>query len=240
MKAEGSTAEARVVCRLVGLDGKTRQFDVPVNGPILIGPRPLQPHHDRRRPGLAAARAGRARLEGFVVCDLNSVNGTYVNDVAVNRAILQPNDVIRCGPYSFRVEFRDAPEREDGDLHDSGPSDREVRRLRRLDDGVATRSNRPTTCRRPPGAARSSTWSSSRPSTATCARSTPSFSPSARPSTSASSCRSSPTRSGRSTRSPASSRFTSAAPRRAGPTSSAWRTRTSRTPRPSRRPCPKM
>ncbi|MGH7434706.1 MAG: FHA domain-containing protein, partial [Polyangiaceae bacterium] len=119
MKAEGSTAEARVVCRLVGLDGKTRQFDVPVNGPILIGRGPY--NHitiDDVRVSRQHARVGR-ELDGYVVCDLNSVNGTYVNDVAVNRAILQPNDVIRCGPYSFQVEFRDAPERRTETSHDS-------------------------------------------------------------------------------------------------------------------------
>src|SRR5262249_12918039 len=41
---------------------------------------------------------------GHVVYDLNSANGTYVNDQQVKRQRLKPNDVVRFGPFSFRFE----------------------------------------------------------------------------------------------------------------------------------------
>src|SRR5215470_14546820 len=45
---------------------------------------------------------------GHVVYDLNSSNGTYVNEAQVTRQRLAPNDMVRFGPYSFRFE-RDTP-----------------------------------------------------------------------------------------------------------------------------------
>jgi pSer/pThr/pTyr-binding forkhead associated (FHA) protein len=45
--------------------------------------------------------------------DLNSVNGTYVNDVAViGRQALLPGDRLRIGPATFVVEFAPLPEDE--------------------------------------------------------------------------------------------------------------------------------
>ena len=41
---------------------------------------------------------------GHVVYDLNSANGTFVNDVQVKRQKLAPNDVVRFGPFSFKFE----------------------------------------------------------------------------------------------------------------------------------------
>ena len=43
-------------------------------------------------------------VEGLVVYDLGSSNGTYVNDTAVKRHILSGGDLVRFGPFSFRFE----------------------------------------------------------------------------------------------------------------------------------------
>jgi serine phosphatase RsbU (regulator of sigma subunit) len=41
---------------------------------------------------------------GHVVYDLNSANGTFVNDVQIKRQKLRPQDIVRFGPFSFRFE----------------------------------------------------------------------------------------------------------------------------------------
>lgn len=53
----------------------------------------------------------------FLLCDLGSANGTYVNDERVNRAILKTGDVIRIGKTHLRVSVIDNatnPHAEDG------------------------------------------------------------------------------------------------------------------------------
>jgi len=44
--------------------------------------------------------------DGFVVYDLNSANGTFVNGVAVRRQPIKTNDEVRFGPHGFKVEFK--------------------------------------------------------------------------------------------------------------------------------------
>lgn len=44
--------------------------------------------------------------DGFVVYDLNSANGTFVNNVAVRRQVLKPNDEVSFGPLRFRLEVQ--------------------------------------------------------------------------------------------------------------------------------------
>src|SRR5438309_1404493 len=41
---------------------------------------------------------------GHVVYDLNSANGTFVNEIQVKRQKLSPGDVVRFGPFSFKFE----------------------------------------------------------------------------------------------------------------------------------------
>jgi sigma-B regulation protein RsbU (phosphoserine phosphatase) len=110
MKAGILNAEVHVSCWLVGLEGKARQFELPVNGPILVGRGPYN-HITLGDVRLSRQHARIApEFDGYVVYDLNSVNGTFVNDVPVTRQFLQPNDIIRFGPYAFRVEFRNSAE----------------------------------------------------------------------------------------------------------------------------------
>ena len=50
-----------------------------------------------------------ARLEksekGWVIVDLNSKNGTWVNGKAVKEQLLKPGDIIQIGNYSFQYEI---------------------------------------------------------------------------------------------------------------------------------------
>src|SRR5262252_5828997 len=41
---------------------------------------------------------------GHVLYDLNSANGTYVNDVQIKRHKLGIGDTVRFGPFSFKFE----------------------------------------------------------------------------------------------------------------------------------------
>jgi len=41
---------------------------------------------------------------GFVLYDLNSANGSYVNEATVKRYKLEANDLVRFGPFTFRYE----------------------------------------------------------------------------------------------------------------------------------------
>lgn len=49
----------------------------------------------------------------WLVLDLNSLNGTWVNDEQVHQVALRPGDVLRVGTYTFLVEVG---ERADGEL----------------------------------------------------------------------------------------------------------------------------
>jgi sigma-B regulation protein RsbU (phosphoserine phosphatase) len=108
MNAGNLTTEQRVCCWLVGLEGMARQVALPINGTIFVGRDPC--NHialDDVRLSRQHARVA-SEQDRHVVYDLDSVNGTFVNDELVTRRILRPNDVVRFGPYAFRVEMRDA------------------------------------------------------------------------------------------------------------------------------------
>jgi hypothetical protein len=63
--------------------------------------------------------------DGFSICDLGSVNGTFLNDERVKRAALKNGDVIRIGMTQFRVTMMDDdanPHAEDGILFSSSVS----------------------------------------------------------------------------------------------------------------------
>jgi len=46
--------------------------------------------------------------DGFSICDLGSINGTYLNDRRIQRAALKHGDVIRIGMTQFRVAMIDS------------------------------------------------------------------------------------------------------------------------------------
>lgn len=89
---------------LVGLEGDARAVRLPIDAPILVG-RGAYNHLvlDDSRLSRQHSRVAPER-DGPVVYDLNSVNGTYVNGVAVTRRVLASNDVIHFGPFAFRIE----------------------------------------------------------------------------------------------------------------------------------------
>src|SRR5512144_2797986 len=91
-----------------GLGG--RRF--PLDTPCLVGRGPynhivLDDTRVSRQHAKISPESG-----GHVVYDLNSANGTYVNDVAVKRQKLSPTDTVRFGPFSFRFEAPEADQQE--------------------------------------------------------------------------------------------------------------------------------
>src|SRR5689334_6606058 len=76
----------------------------PLDAPCLVGRGPynhvvLNDNRISRQHAKISPESG-----GHVVYDLNSANGTYVNDVQVKRQKLVLNDVVRFGPFSFKFE----------------------------------------------------------------------------------------------------------------------------------------
>ena len=43
---------------------------------------------------------------GYVVEDLNSTNGTFINDKRVARAVLNNNDEVHIGKHSLQIQFK--------------------------------------------------------------------------------------------------------------------------------------
>ncbi len=95
---------------LVGLEGALRGQRFPLKSPCLLGRGPynhvvLDDVRISRQHSKISPEQG-----GHVVYDLNSVNGTFVNDVLVRRKKLEANDVLRVGPFAFRFEAGVEPE----------------------------------------------------------------------------------------------------------------------------------
>lgn len=94
---------------LVGVGDRAGHVRVPINTSVLVG-RATNNHVVLEDSRLSRQHSRFApEHDGCVVYDLNSVNGTFVNDVRVTRQVLAPNDVVRVGPFSFRVEWGEAP-----------------------------------------------------------------------------------------------------------------------------------
>lgn len=90
---------------LVGLEGNTRRVRLSAEGPLLVG-RGAHNHLvlNDYRISRQHSRVAHER-DGFVVYDLNSANGTFVNGQAVRRQPIKVDDEVRFGPHGFRVEF---------------------------------------------------------------------------------------------------------------------------------------
>ena len=89
---------------LVAVDGHLVGRRFPLDAPCLVGRGPynhivLDDTRISRQHAKVSPEAG-----GHVVYDLNSANGTFVNEAPVKRQKLAPNDVIRFGPFTFRFE----------------------------------------------------------------------------------------------------------------------------------------
>lgn len=76
--------------------------------PITIGRSPTanvsigDPSISRRHCQLTLDSQG-----ALIVRDLESMNGTYVDDSRVTKAVLKPGDIIRIGALTLRVEWTD-------------------------------------------------------------------------------------------------------------------------------------
>lgn len=89
---------------LVAIDGELAGRRFPLEAPCLVGRGPynhivLDDTRISRQHAKISPEAG-----GHVVHDLNSANGTFVNDVQVKRQRLKAADVVRFGPFAFKFE----------------------------------------------------------------------------------------------------------------------------------------
>ena len=89
---------------LVAVDGHLVGRRFPLDAPCLVGRGPynhvvLDDTRISRQHAKVSPEAG-----GYIVYDLNSANGTYVNETPVKRQKLEPNDMVRFGPFAFRFE----------------------------------------------------------------------------------------------------------------------------------------
>ncbi|HSO32049.1 MAG TPA: FHA domain-containing protein, partial [Labilithrix sp.] len=91
---------------LVGLAGNARRVRLSADAPLLVG-RGVHNHLVLNDYRISRQHARVApEPDGFVVYDLNSANGTWVNGVAVRRQRLNPNDQVNFGPFEFRLELQ--------------------------------------------------------------------------------------------------------------------------------------
>lgn len=89
---------------LIALDGELSGRRFPLDSPCLVGRGPLN-HVVLDDPRISRQHAKVSpESGGHVVYDLNSANGTFVNDVPVKRKKLDAQDVVRFGPFSFKFE----------------------------------------------------------------------------------------------------------------------------------------
>lgn len=95
---------------LLAVDGELAGRRFSLDAPCLVGRGPynhvvLDDTRISRQHAKISPEPG-----GHIVYDLNSANGTFVNEVQIKRQKLQANDVVRFGPFSFKFES-DAVER---------------------------------------------------------------------------------------------------------------------------------
>ncbi len=89
---------------LIALDGALSGRRFPLDTTFLVGRGPynhvvIDDVRISRQHAKVSPEAG-----GHVVMDLNSANGSFVNDEPVERRELYPGDVVRFGPFRFRFE----------------------------------------------------------------------------------------------------------------------------------------
>ena len=65
----------------------------------VVRPRPISA--SPTRPSRAVTQRSRKKDEGFVITDLESLNGTFVNDVPVKTSLLEHGDRVRIGDSQF-------------------------------------------------------------------------------------------------------------------------------------------
>jgi serine phosphatase RsbU (regulator of sigma subunit) len=134
------------VAWLVALDGDLAGMRFPLEGPCLVGRGPIN-HVVLDDPRISRQHAKIApEADGHVVYDLASANGTFINDAPVKRHRLQPDDIVRFGPFRFRFERAQAStgrrrERASGEVRTLVGTEHAsiVESVDALADGIATR-----------------------------------------------------------------------------------------------------
>src|SRR5262249_20505390 len=97
------------VAWLLALNGDFLGKWFPLEAPCLVGRAALN-HVIIDDPRISRQHAKIAQEEGgYVIYDLNSANGTFVDDQPVKRKKLEFGNIVRFGPYAF--SFREARER---------------------------------------------------------------------------------------------------------------------------------
>lgn len=97
--------------KIVAVEGKLKGRSWSVVGPLIIG---RSPEASIRVPdGKASREHSKVYVQGgdYYIVDLNSVNGTYVNDTRVTKKLLRSGDEIRIGTTRLRFDIP-APEPE--------------------------------------------------------------------------------------------------------------------------------
>ena len=118
---EAPTVALPVSPRMIGLDGYLKDRVVLLDGPELTVGRVKGASLVVEDASVSRSHAKVIRKdEGFVLYDLRSFNGTFVNDERITRAELKDGDRVRFGDISFQFL-----------LHDEGPTVRGGARRRR-------------------------------------------------------------------------------------------------------------
>ena len=105
-----ANASKVTVSRLVLVTDGTRDL-VPAHPRHLHpGPPPQQRHRDHRPQGLLLPRAHRPQPRGFVLVDLKSRNGSFVNGKRIEAALLKTGDEVRLGTAQlvYKVDYTSA------------------------------------------------------------------------------------------------------------------------------------
>jgi serine phosphatase RsbU (regulator of sigma subunit)/pSer/pThr/pTyr-binding forkhead associated (FHA) protein len=88
---------------LTGVDGPVRTVKLPIRGSVLIG-RGAYNHVVLKDVRISRQHARVAvELEGVVVYDLGTTNGTFVNGVPITRHVLKLHDEVSFGSITFRI-----------------------------------------------------------------------------------------------------------------------------------------
>ena len=89
--------------KLIGLKDPVKDKEVPCSGTVTVGRDPTSNTLPLTHPSISRKHA-RVYLEAgtWVVEDLNSSNGVYLNDTKVDRAKLKEGDVVKIGEVPFR------------------------------------------------------------------------------------------------------------------------------------------
>ena len=92
LNAANGTIDAEWILQLPAVVGRSAEADVQIGDPSI----------SRRHCQFFLNGEG-----ALSVRDFDSMNGTYIDDRKVSRAVLKPGDIVRAGAVSFKLEWTD-------------------------------------------------------------------------------------------------------------------------------------